>query len=200
MNKRATLWLWWVLALLGQHPAVLADEAADQTVRIAIVNVATLLDNSPQSKAADAKLKLGFVSREKKLAADQAVIQRLEDELASRNDTGSLSQEEKVQRQRELRDLQRNYAREMEDFREGVRIARDAAIDALQASIIQAIGEVREQQNIDLVLRESNYIVASDRIDITSKVMQHLEQKFQAQATLVAPAPDAVPAVPGKQE
>ncbi|MGB3917159.1 OmpH family outer membrane protein [Thiothrix litoralis] len=196
MNKRAALWLWLVLALWGQ-PAASADEAARQSVRIAIVNVGTLLDNAPQAKAADAKLKLDFVPREQKLETDQKAIQQLEDELTLRNDAGSLPQEEKVQRQRELRDLQRNYARQMEDFREEVRVARDAAIDALQASIIQAIGDVREQEKIDLVLRESNYIVASDRIDITSKVMQHLEQKFQAQATLAAPVPAPVP---GKQE
>ena len=184
------------MALWGQ-PAASADEAARQSVRIAIVNVGTLLDNAPQAKAADAKLKLDFVPREQKLETDQKAIQQLEDELTLRNDAGSLPQEEKVQRQRELRDLQRNYARQMEDFREEVRVARDAAIDALQASIIQAIGDVREQEKIDLVLRESNYIVASDRIDITSKVMQHLEQKFQAQATLAAPVPAPVP---GKQE
>ena len=198
MNKRAALWLWLVLALWGQ-PAASADEAARQSVRIAIVNVGTLLDNAPQAKAADAKLKLDFVPREQKLETDQKAIQQLEDELTLRNDAGSLPQEEKVQRQRELRDLQRNYARQMEDFREEVRVARDAAIDALQASIIQAIGDVREQEKIDLVLRESNYIVASDRIDITSKVMQHLEQKFQAQATLAAPVPAPSP-VPSKQE
>jgi outer membrane protein len=177
-----------------------ADDAVTQPVRIAVVNVAALLDNSPQSKAAEAKLKLDFVPREQKLAADQKQMQQLEDDLANRNDTGSLSADEKLQRQRELRDRQRKYSREMEDFREEVRLARDAAIDALQNGIVQAIGEVREQQKIDLVLRESNYIVASDRIDITSKVMQHLEQKFQAQATLASPAAAPAVVVPSKQE
>jgi outer membrane protein len=192
MNRLGTLWLWLVLALLSQS-AAWADDAAAQPVRIAIVNVATLLANSPQSKAADANLKSDFVPREQKLEADKKVIQQLEDELASRTEAGSLPEDEKVQRQRELRDLQRNYARKMEDFREEVRAARDAAIDTLQEDIVKAIGEVREQEKIDIVLRESNYIVASDRVDITSKVMRHLEQKFQAQTTLAPPAS-------GKQE
>jgi outer membrane protein len=190
MKKTVAPWLLLMLALLGQA-AAWAEEPVPQPVRIAIVNVATLLDNAPQSRAADAKLKLDFVHREQKLEAEQKAIQQLEDELASRNEAGSLLEEEKVQRQRELRDRQRKYAREMEDFREEVRAARDMAIDTLQAGIIQAIGEVRKQEKIDIVLRESNYIVASDRIDITAKVMQHLEQKFQAQTS----AP-----VSGKQE
>ena len=199
MNIRGVLGLWLGLILASQS-VVWANDTATQPVRIAIVNVATLLDNAPQPKAAEAKLKLDFVPREQKLAADQKQMQALEDDLALRNEAGSLPEDEKLQRQRELRDRQRKYSREMEDFREEVRAARDAAIDALQNGIIQAIGEVRAQEKIDLVLRESNYIVASDRIDITSKVMQHLEQKFQAQATLAPPAAAAPVVVPRKQE
>ena len=199
MKIQGVLGLWLGLILASQSVAW-ANDAATQPVRIAIVNVATLLDNAPQSKAAEAKLKLDFVPREQKLAADQKQMQALEDDLALRNEAGSLPEDEKLQRQRELRDRQRKYSREMEDFREEVRAARDAAIDALQNGIIQAIGEVRAQEKIDLVLRESNYIVASDRIDITSKVMQHLEQKFQAQATLAPPAAAAPVVVPRKQE
>lgn len=183
MLKASALWLW-VMILWGQPVVAVDDMVAQHSVRIAIVNVASLLENAPQSKAADAKLKLDFVPREQKLEADQKAIRQLEDELTARSEAGVLSESEKVQRQRELRDLQRKYTREMEDFREAVRSARDMAIDTLQAGIIQAIGEVREQEKIDIVLRESNYIVASDRIDITAKVMLHLEQKFQAQQTL----------------
>lgn len=171
---------------------VVADEVAQRPVRVAIVDVAKLLANAPQSKAADAKLKVDFVPREQNLEADKKVIRQLEDDLAVGLQSGVLPDAEKVERQRELRDLQRNYARAMEDFREEVRLARDSAIDALQAEIVQAIVEVREREKIDLVLRESNYIVASDRIDITATVMQHLEQKFQAQT--------AATPVTGKQE
>lgn len=176
---------------MGQQ-SVVADEVAQRSVRIAIVDVAKLLANAPQSKAADAKLKVDFVPREQNLEADKKVIRQLEDDLAVGLQSGVLPDAEKVERQRELRELQRNYARAMEDFREEVRLARDSAIDALQAEIVQAIVEVREREKIDLVLRESNYIVASDRIDITATVMQHLEQKFQAQT--------AATPVTGKQE
>ena len=198
MKIQGVLGLWLGLILASQSVAW-ANDTATQPVRIAIVNVATLLENAPQSKAAEAKLKLDFVPREQKLAADQKQMQALEDELTQRNDVEVLPADEKIQRQRELRDRQRTYSREMEDFREEVRAARDTAIDTLQADIVKAIGEVREREKIDLVLRESNYIVASDRIDLTSKVMQHLVQKFQAQATLAPPAAAPV-AVPSKQE
>ncbi|MEZ5453307.1 MAG: OmpH family outer membrane protein [Thiothrix sp.] len=150
-------------------------------MRIAIVNVSSLLENSPQSKAANEKLKADFVPREAALDAEQKAIKEMDDNLNAHVDSGSLSDEDKLQQERELRDRQRKYSRAMEDFREEVRSARDRAIDTLQTQIVEAIGEVREQDQIDLVLRESDYIVASDRIDITGRVMQHLELKFQAE-------------------
>ena len=184
-------------ALLLPALAIAEDNASTSPFRIAIVDVSVLLENSPQSKAANEKLKSAYVPREESLNKEQQAIQQLEEALAVRIEAGTISEADKLEQQRELRDRKRKNVRALEDFREEVRVARDAAIDALQASIIQAIGDVREQEKIDLVLRESNYIVASDRIDITSKVMQHLEQKFQAQATLAAPVPAPVP---GKQE
>ncbi|EIJ36472.1 OmpH family outer membrane protein [Thiothrix nivea] len=185
-----------LMALSGQ--AMAEDSGViERPVRIAIVNVATLLAESPQSKAANAKLKADYLPREEKLGIEQKAIAQLEEELATQIEV--LPEEERVQRERELREHQRNYSRAMEDFREEVRVARDQAIDSLQTEIIQAIGEVRERDQIDIVLRESNYIVASDRIDITAKVMRYLEAKFQQKAPATTrvpmPAPDA-----GKQE
>lgn len=184
-NRWVSRLLFAVLALLGASMA-LADDAA-RPFRLAIVNVSTLLESSPQSKAANDKLKAAFVTREEGLNKEQQAIQQAEEELAVRLEAGSISEEEKLQQQRELRDRKRKNTRALEDFREEVRTARDTAVDNLQTQIVQAIGEVREQEQIDVVLRESDYIVASDRGDITAKVMQHLEQKFQAEKAAVSP-------------
>lgn len=175
------------LSCFAMSPA--SSDTAERPFRIAIVNVAQLLENSPQSKAANEKLKTDFVPREEALDTEQKAIKELEDSLAAEIESGSLSEENKLQKQRELRDRQRTYARVMDDFREDVRNAREIAIDTLQNQIVQAIGDVREREQIDVVLRESDFIVASDRVDITGKVMQHLQQKFQAEQVM----PDAKP-------
>ena len=112
---------------------------------------------------------------------EQQAIQQLEEALAARIETGAISEADKLEQQRELRDRKRKNVRALEDFREEVRTARDTAVDNLQSQIVLAIGEVREREQIDVVLRESDYIVASNRVDMTNKVMQHLEQKFQTE-------------------
>ena len=160
--------------------AIAEDNASTSPFRIAIVDVSVLLENSPQSKAANEKLKSAYVPREESLNKEQQAIQQLETALAVRIEAGTVSEADKLEQQRELRDRKRKNVRALEDFREEVRTARDTAVDNLQSQIVLAIGEVREREQIDVVLRESDYIVASNRVDMTNKVMQHLEQKFQA--------------------
>lgn len=160
---------------------VQAAETTEQPFHIAIVNVGMLLESSPQSKAANEKLKAAFALREEYLNKEQQAIQQEEADMAVRIESGSISEEEKLQQQRELRDRKRKNLRALEDFREEVRTARDLAVDNLQTQIVQAIGKVREQEQIDVVLRETDYIVASNRIDITPTVMQYLEQSFKAE-------------------
>lgn len=160
--------------------AIAEDNASTSPFRIAIVDVSVLLENSPQSKAANEKLKSAYVPREESLNKEQQAIQQLEEALAVRIEAGTVSEADKLEQQRELRDRKRKNVRALEDFREEVRTARDTAVDNLQSQIVLAIGEVREREQIDVVLRESDYIVASNRVDMTNKVMQHLEQKFQA--------------------
>ena len=170
-----------LLAVLLLPALVIAeDNASTSPFRIAIVDVSVLLENSPQSKAANEKLKSAYVPREESLNKEQQAIQQLEEALAVRIEAGTVSEADKLEQQRELRDRKRKNVRALEDFREEVRTARDTAVDNLQSQIVLAIGEVREREQIDVVLRESDYIVASNRVDMTNKVMQHLEQKFQA--------------------
>ena len=170
-----------LLAVLLLPALAIAEEnASTSPFRIAIVDVSVLLENSPQSKAANEKLKSAYVPREESLNKEQQAIQQLEEALAVRIEAGTVSEADKLEQQRELRDRKRKNVRALEDFREEVRTARDTAVDNLQSQIVLAIGEVREREQIDVVLRESDYIVASNRVDMTNKVMQHLEQKFQA--------------------
>lgn len=165
------------LIFIGASPSLCADDT-----RIAVVDMGELLEKSPQSQTAETQLKASFSERETQLVSEQKRIQQLDSELKNLIDTGALSGDEKLRRERELRDLQRNNQRALDDFREEVRIARDIAIDRVQRDIIQAIAQVREREKLDLVLRENQYVVASTRIDITSMVMQVLEQAAQQPA------------------
>lgn len=174
--KHLLLGVWMLLAVMLPTYGWADANNANRVLRVAVVDFTKLLQGSPQYKAADDNLKASFLGREAALEEELKAIQRLEEQVVHIVDADQL-----LDHKRALRDRKRKHSRELEDFREEVRVARDAAIAALQTEIREAIANVREQEQIDLVLGENDYIVASDRIDMTPKVMHYLEQRFQQQ-------------------
>ena len=90
----------------------------------------------------------------------------------------SLSADQILLRTREIRALNRERTRGLEDFREELRFARDSALDDVQKSVFQAIEEVRAQRKIDIIIQE--YVAASQRVDLTPTVLNHLQEKLDA--------------------
>ena len=167
-----------LLLLLVTHHAY-----ANEPVSVAVVNVTFLMENAPQSEAASNQLKEKFLPQEKKLAQQLDEINKLEAELkqliASQADA-----EIKRQKERELRARKRARTRTLQDFREELRFARDAALDDVQKEVFGAIDEVRKQQQVDIVLQD--YVSADKRVDITPLVLDYLKQKLE---TFSSPKP-----------
>lgn len=184
-----TCLLWFAICFM---PVVaMADDSA-QPIKIAVVSFTELLQKAPQALSADSNLKARFLERETALAEEQKGIRALEVELKALVAERALNDDEQLARERELRDRRREYSRAVEDFNEEVRLAREQEILELQRNIRHAIGFIREREQIDLVLSENDYIVASKRLDITPLVMEHLQQKSRETA--------AEPTAAGKQE
>lgn len=145
------------------------------SVSVGVVNVTYIMENAPQAEVASNMLKSKFLPQEKALAEGLEVIQRLE--AALEKSAKNLSVSKKRQRERELRAKKRARTRSLQDFREELRFARDSALDDVQKEVFQAIGDVRAQNGIDIVIQD--YIAASKRVDITSLVLAHLNEKLE---------------------
>lgn len=156
--------------------------------RFAVVDFSQLLDQAPQAQAVTQRLEIRFSARESELAQEKLQLENAQQNLALSSE--DLSPEALIQSERDLRSRRRAYFRKLEDYREEVSIARNNSLQEIQDAIDHAIESVREQQNIDLVLRESQYMVASKRINITQDVLAYLEQQFQQQrdAVMLKPA------------
>lgn len=165
-------WLSCVTALL----LISQTSFAKDPISVAVVNVTFLMENAPQSEVASNRLKSRFSPQEKKLASDLEGIGKLEDEL-SKVKSSKVDINVKRKKERELRSLKRLRSRSLLDFREELRFARDTALDAVQKEVFKAIDEVRVLQKIDIVLQD--YISASDSVDITPLVLEHLKKKLQ---------------------
>ena len=147
---------------------------AEGSVSVGVVNVTFLMENAPQSEIASVSLKSKFSPQEKKLATDLDQINALELEL---NEIKVAKKGLKLlrQKERELRSRKRLRSRSLQDFREELRFARDAALDDVQKEVFKAIDEVRKLKKIDIILQD--YVSASKSVDITPFVLEYLKQK-----------------------
>ena len=166
--------------------------------RMAVVNLVKVLEQAPQSAAEGKRLESLFAAREAALAQEQLELQRAREALQATGDT--LPEAEQVQRERELRTLERDYSRKQEDLREEIRFAKDAALEKVQEQVEQAVDTVRAEGQIDIVFRESNYIVASARVNLTDKVLAYLQQQFDSAQPAANDATEANPAKPASGE
>ena len=148
---------------------------AEDVVSVGVVNVTFLMENAPQAEVASSNLKDKFLPQEQQLAEDLEQINRLEIEL-KKLVASKENDDIKRQKERELRSRKRARSRSLQDFREELRFARDAALDVVQKEVFSAIDEVRRQKKIDIILQD--YISASQRVDITPVVLGFLKKKL----------------------
>lgn len=163
---------WIVLGLL-----LVCSAAAAQDLRIGYVDMKRLFDAAPQVVNAREALEQEFSPRNETLLADEARLERMEAELA---ESTGLSDEERFEMEREIRNLQRSIERRREDLTEELRFRTNAEKKALEETIDVAVNQIAEAGEFDLILT-SPVAYASDRIDVTDRVLQWLEEDFRSQ-------------------
>ena len=164
----------WLVLLVG---LLLCGSAAAQDLRIGYVDMKRLFESAPQVVNARDALDQEFSPRNESLLADEARLERLEAELAEADD---LSAEERFEREREIRNLQRSIDRRREDLTEELRFRTNAEKKALEETIEVAVRQIAESGEFDLILT-SPVAYASDRIDVTDRILQWLQEDFRSQ-------------------
>lgn len=151
--------------------------SAQTDIRIGYVDMQRLLDNAPQVLAGREQLDAEFRPRNEALLADEEQLIQLEQDLAAAD---SLSNEQILEREREIRNLTRSIDRRREDLAEELNFRRNAEIKLLGEEIEIAVQTVARREGYDLVL-SSPVAYASETIDITDQVLTFLEVDFELQ-------------------
>ncbi len=161
-------WLLVVTCLLIASPTLLAA----QQVNIGVVNVPKVLKDSPQAEALSKALSEQFADREKALVAEQEQLRKLDEDYQKNKDVMSKSESET--KAKELREKIKEFKRKSAAFNEDLSAARNEALGKLQNDIYKAINELAKDEGYDLILSEA-VLYASDKIDITDKLIKRLE-------------------------
>jgi outer membrane protein len=168
MNVKAHRLMRLVLPLV----ALLISGYADAVeLKIGYVNAAKVIDQAPQGEVALKKLEAEFGARDKELVATQNKIKQIEGDL----EKNALVMKESDRRikERDLLLLKRDLKRATQEFREDYNQRRNEELAVLQKIVYKAIVEIAKQEKYDLIMHEGA-VYASDKIDITDKVLKTL--------------------------
>ncbi|MEO5573461.1 MAG: OmpH family outer membrane protein [Gammaproteobacteria bacterium] len=141
-------------------------------LKLGFVNAAKILEEAPQAEAARNKLEKEFAPRDKDLAASQKQLKSLEDKLTS--DNSAISGAERRKAERDIISQKRDFKRAQDEFREDFNIRRNEEFGKLQKLVYDTIVTLAKQDSYDLIVSDGA-IFASDRVDITNKVLERLK-------------------------
>ncbi len=157
------------MLLLAPAASALADD-----LKIGVVNVPRILEESPQAEAARSELQREFAPREEKLHKLQQEIHRLEERMA--RDSAIMSENERKRLERDIVAKKREFQREQQAFGDDLNFKRSEVLGNLQRELVDRIQSFAEQQGYDILLAEG-VVYVKDTLDVTEQVLQHLRKK-----------------------
>jgi outer membrane protein len=163
----------WLAAAIAV--AVVASGAvnAQGNLKIGVINVSRLLEQSPQSEAVTKKLQDEFGPRQRDITALEQKL-RTQQETFTR-DAPVMGEDERLNLERQIRDAQRELERTKNVYLEDLNLRRNEEVGKLQREVLQKVQEYARAQQYDLVVADA--IFASTAVDITDAVLAGLKPK-----------------------
>lgn len=147
-----------------------ANVHAQDASKIGFVNTDRIFKEAGPAKAASAKIEQEFSKRGKELEDVAARLKSMSDKLDK--DSAVLSESDRVKRQRDLGDLDKDFQRKQREFREDLNQRRNEELAAVLERSNKVIRQIAESEKFDIVFQDAVYV--SPRIDITDKVIKAL--------------------------
>lgn len=157
---------------------VLVSGASAADLKIGVVNLPLLMDRSPQTKQAFEALQEEFAPRQRAMLAKQKDLQTKDDNY--KKDRAVLSEGERRNIEKDLREGQRDLTRLNTEFTEDFNLRRNEELGNIQRSLLKEVQDYAQQQGFDLVVGDG-VLYASDSVNITAQVLAAMESNFKAE-------------------
>ena len=157
------------LALLFSAGAAVAAE-----YKIGFVNTERLFRDAAPAKRAQAKIEKEFAARDTEI---QKLAKQVRDMQTSIDrDGATMSDTDRRNKERDLANQSRDLQRMQREFREDLNLRRNEELAGIQERANKVIQQIAESEKYDLILQDP-VVYASQRIDITDKVIKALADK-----------------------
>ncbi len=175
-NKAVKLLIGTVLAALAAATAMPLQAAE---LKIGVVNVRQLMEDSPQARAATRAIEDEFAPRKRELETQQKEFKARQEKFE--RDSAVMSEAERGKAERDLREGQRDLQRKVNEFQEDLNVRQNEEIGRMQRTLLGEIQTYAKAQGFDLVLGDG-VLFAKDAINVTSAVLAALESKSKTPA------------------
>ena len=162
MNTMRTLSMTVALAL-GTWASAQAQE-----FRIGFISTDRIFREANTAKAAQTKLEQEFSRREKELMDLGNTLKTNSEKLE--REAPTLSETQRVARQRQLSEQDREFQRKRHEFQEDLNARKNEEFQLVLERANRVVRQVAESEKYDLVLQEAVYI--NPKHDITEKVIK----------------------------
>jgi len=151
-----------------------------QGIKVGVVNFARLLEEAPQSQASQRALQEEFAPRQREIRAREDELKKLDERL--QQGEGFMSDQERMDVERQARDLQRDLNRSKTEFNEDLSLRRNEELGKLQRMLIGEVQSFGRAESYDILMSEAVGVVyASTAVDITDRILEALKSRFSAQ-------------------
>lgn len=144
--------------------------AIAQDLRIGFVNTERIFREANLAKAAQTKLEQEFARREKEVQGLAAALKTASEKFE--REAPTLPESQRVTRQRQLVDMDRDFQRKQREFQEDLNLRKNEELQQVLERANRVIKQVAEAEKYDLVIQEAVYI--NPKHDITDKVLSSL--------------------------
>ena len=154
--------------------AVVAGTSIAADYKIGFVNTERLFREAAPAKRAQAKIEKEFATRDaeiQKLAKQVRDLQAVLDK-----DGATMAESERRNKERDLANGSRDLQRLQREFREDLNLRRNEELAGIQERANKVIQQIAEAEKFDLIIQDP-VVYASQRIDITDKVIKALADK-----------------------
>ena len=173
-SKRYALAGWILAAVLGIAGPAIAQSSSPAVAqsRIGFVSLDRIMREAPAAKAAQLKLEQKFSPKGQELQKLSDQLKKMQEDLEKNAVT--MSESERVKRERDFGDANREFQRKQREFNEDLAQARKEEFTKVIDQANRAVREVAEAEKLDAVFQNEQVVWASNRIDITDKVIKAL--------------------------
>jgi len=142
--------------------------------KVGFVNTERLFREAAPAKRAQQKLEKEFATRDAEIQKLSKQVRDLQAQLEK--DGATMAESERRNKERDIANLTRDLQRGQREFREDLNLRRNEELASVQERANKVIQQMAEAEKFDLILQDP-VVYASQRIDITDKVIKALADK-----------------------